>query len=97
MKKLKWSGKNDIGDIVTLNNYISAVYVGLSSSGKTSIWDIFNVQSDCHLGIVKWQAPWRQYCFYPVYETIFNEDCLSDISRFLETENTRRRINANNT
>jgi len=46
----------------------------------------FMVESKQHgycLGIIKWYAPWRQYCFYPGFETVFNNTCLLDIVEFL--------------
>jgi hypothetical protein len=37
------------------------------------------------LGEVKWFGRWRKYCFFPAPGTIFEEDCLEDISRFIQT------------
>jgi hypothetical protein len=36
------------------------------------------------LGVVKWYAPWRKYCFYPHPHTIFEEVCLRDIAQFVQ-------------
>ena len=35
------------------------------------------------LGIVKWYGPWRQYCFFPGNNTIFNKGCMDDIKDFI--------------
>ena len=50
---------------------------------KTSIWRCLNNKSLVHLGIIKWYAPWRQYCFTPYQNTVFNKGCLEDINDFI--------------
>lgn len=35
------------------------------------------------LGKIKWYGAWRQYCFYPEPETIFNTGCMDDIQRVI--------------
>jgi len=35
------------------------------------------------LGHIAWCNPWRQYCFYPTFETQFNNTCLQTISSYL--------------
>jgi len=32
------------------------------------------------IGVIKWYGNWRQYCFFPYGETIWNSDCLNDIN-----------------
>lgn len=36
------------------------------------------------LGEIRWYNHWRQYCFYPMGETVFNSDCLKDINYFVD-------------
>ncbi len=50
---------------------------------KTSIWECFNNKSDYHLGTVKWYGSWRQYCFFPSSNTVFNKGCMEDINDFI--------------
>jgi hypothetical protein len=50
---------------------------------KTSVFPIFSKSSGEHLGTIKWYGPWRQYCFYPLDETIWNDGCLKDVTAFL--------------
>ena len=35
------------------------------------------------LGGVQWYGPWRQYCFFPEIDTVFNIGCLNDINHFI--------------
>ena len=36
------------------------------------------------LGEIKWFGRWRKYAFFPDYMCVFEEECLRDISVFLE-------------
>lgn len=52
-------------------------------SVKTSHWFCKNNKSNGILGIVKWYGPWRQYCFFPSGDTVFNIGCMTDIGDFI--------------
>ncbi len=39
------------------------------------------------LGEVKWYGSWRQYCFFPESDTVWNATCLKDIQAFLDEQN----------
>ena len=49
---------------------------------KTSIWDCHN-NSGIKLGVISWNASWRQYCFYSE-EMVYSARCLDDITDFIE-------------
>ena len=46
---------------------------------KTAIWEVMNKSSGGRLGIIGWHPPWRQYCFFPEDNCVFNVSCMSDI------------------
>ena len=46
-----------------------------------------NSRTAVFLGEIKWYGPWRQYCFEPRQNTIFNKTCLQDIVDVLQTLN----------
>ena len=48
-------------------------------SGKTWIVDVISKSSGIPLGEIKWWGPWRQYCFFPGPETLYNPGCLDAI------------------
>ena len=50
---------------------------------KTSVYHCLRNSSGDVLGEVKWYGPWRQYCFYPAFSTVFNSGCLDGIVDFL--------------
>jgi hypothetical protein len=46
---------------------------------KTKIISIVNIHHDEVIGEIKWFGRWRQYCFYPSDNTIWNTGCLEDV------------------
>jgi len=51
---------------------------------KTKHYTVLNIKSDDILGWIKWYGPWRQYCFFPLHNTIFNNGCMLDIIDFIK-------------
>lgn len=48
---------------------------------KTEIWQVHSNSSNVILGMIRWYSPWRQYVFEPSDGTIFNIDCMNEISQ----------------
>jgi len=64
---------------------------------KTMVWLVVSHSSGVKLGELKWHSPWRQYVFFPAPETLFNIECMVDISDRIATlmrwrENIRRNL-----
>ena len=53
------------------------------STGKTKVWQVLSAKNLTLLGTIKWFGRWRQYSFYPECRTIFNRDCLREITDFI--------------
>jgi hypothetical protein len=51
---------------------------------KHSRWMVVNNKSGALLAWLKWYSGWRQYCFYPLYGTMFSHSCLADIVNFIK-------------
>ena len=51
---------------------------------KTDMFEVWSVYDKCSLGIIKWKANWRKYAFFPYPQTYFEQDCLRDISDFIQ-------------
>ena len=66
----------------TLGKWTTATSVGYSASGKTDLWEIRSVASNEILGVIRWWGGWRQYVFHPADHTIWNPDCLDEVSTF---------------
>lgn len=52
--------------------------------GKTKRFEVLSYSTGEILGRIQWYSHWRQYTFMPSYPTVWNKDCLNDISKFLE-------------
>jgi len=64
-------------------------------TGKTLVYDVLSKHQGSILGHIKWYAPWRQYCFYPSPNCIFNPGCLKAICEFIgELIAERKRMRA---
>jgi hypothetical protein len=73
------------------NRYEFISFSQVPSNGKTQIWQCLSNNGGYALGVVKWYGAWRQYCFFPSGETIFNVGCLSDIQDFIRQLMEERR------
>ncbi len=60
------------------------------SAGKTKRFCINNLSGET-IGVIKWHAPWRKYCFHTYPNTIFDTKCLSEIIDFINTEMNKRK------
>lgn len=55
-------------------------FIKQESTGKTEIHNVFSKEGNLELGTIKWYSAWRCYTFQPKPETIFETDCLQDIT-----------------
>lgn len=69
------------------NEFISFIHIGPSPSGKTHLWSVRSKSSGDILGQIRWYGAWRQYCFYPEGDTIWNEDCLRAVRNAMNQAN----------
>ncbi len=51
---------------------------------KTRLWYVGVKNSPECIGIIKWFPAWRKYAFFPSENSIFEQDCLRNISDFIE-------------
>jgi len=66
-------------------------FVELPPKPKAKMFDVMNMKSDDWLGVVRWYAPWRKYCFFPADDIVFCADCLRDIQDFINKLMDERR------
>ena len=52
---------------------------------KTGVYQVNNNFSGYELGIIKWYAPWHQYCYTSTCEAVYNVGCLEDINDFIKS------------
>lgn len=63
----------------------------MDSTGKTKRWQVVTADRTHQLGSVHWYGAWRQYCFFPIQQTVFERQCLRDIADFCESETKKHR------
>lgn len=69
----------------TLSGYVTKymTFEVIEQKAKTGVWQVLNNRSGGLLGFVKWYPAWRQYCFYPEPDCVFNTGCLADTVAFI--------------
>lgn len=72
--------------------WIRFEFYGNTASGKTGLWDVVD-SGDNIIGRVRWHGPWRKYVFAPETLTIWEENCLETVSKFLEAQTLDHREN----
>jgi hypothetical protein len=50
---------------------------------KTHAYWLISRSNSNRLGIIKWYASWRQFCFHPEMDTVWSDDCLACVREFL--------------
>ena len=55
-------------------------FVEFEKKTKTRVIAVKNIHHQEVIGIIKWFGRWRQYCFFPSTETVWNINCLNDVN-----------------
>jgi hypothetical protein len=72
-------------------------FIMVATTGKTEIWHVISKSQGQVLAVIKWYGAWRQYCFFPASNALFNSTCLDDIKSFLDRLNAKHRAKNNET
>lgn len=75
-------------------SWIEFRLTGQSDSGKTYVWSVMTSDGRINLGTIKWFSNWRKYAFYPNPDTIWEQDCLTEIATFIvnKTAEHKRKV-----
>ena len=52
---------------------------------KTNVYEVCNKKTGYYLGEIMWWGAWRQYCFFPDGETLYERKCLRAIAEFIDS------------
>lgn len=75
-----------------MSEYMEFFKAGYTETGKTEVYDVLSKSSGAVLGHIKWYGAWRQYCFFPSPNCVFNMGCLNQINEHIKVmmfEHTR--------
>lgn len=75
--------------ITTQSKFMNFVIKQLEGR-KTPIVEVQNKSGNYKLGDIKWYPAWRQYCFMPVFDTVYSKGCLEDINKVIEELKSKR-------
>lgn len=78
--------------VLNLQNNLYFKLVG--HKPKTDVYEVRAKSDDFVLGIIKWHAPWRQYCFFPTEDTYWSRGCMNQINEFIDKLMKERRRKA---
>ncbi len=73
---------------------VDSEYLSFERTGdkrSTGVWQVKSRRVGNCLGIIQWYGPWRQYCFFPFDNTIWNPGCLNDVFAFIKAETEKRK------
>jgi hypothetical protein len=60
-------------------------------TGKTKVWYVKSARSPSDtLAVIKWFPNWRRYALFPMPETVFDVECLTEITEFIRNEMLKR-------
>lgn len=66
--------------------WITFAVTGSSESGKTHIYQVrTKTENPVLLGEIKWEGHFRSYAFFPQPNTVYEPQCLNDITNFIES------------
>ena len=71
--------------------YLAFVHVEVPGS-KTACLRVESLSQRAILGYVKWFGRWRQYCFFPIGETVWSDGCLEEIQHRIRALMEARRM-----
>ena len=67
-------------------------FIDKESRQITKIIGIVNIHHDEEIGEIRWFGKWRQYCFLPSPNTIWNTTCMEDVQTVIkELMNERKK------
>lgn len=68
-------------EILKETRYLS--FIVKEHKPKTKVVAVVNKTHQQEIGVIRWHSPWRQYCFFPHSQTIWNKACLDDINTLI--------------
>jgi hypothetical protein len=85
---------NDIRNIImkTLRETTYLRFIDKEAKQITKIIGVVNIHHDEEIGEIKWFGKWRQYCFYPSPDTIWNTGCMKDICEVINDLMNKRKV-----
>ena len=75
-----------------IGKWLIAEEMGQAPGRKTKRWEIRNRYEGCTLGEVYWYSQWKKYVFEPQEASVYESQCLRDLSAFLAKQTDAQRV-----
>lgn len=69
-----------------MNKWIKFDKLERDKKYKTSFWVVRVKATEESLGCIQWFNRWRKYAFFPNEDTVYENDCLMDIAKFINEQ-----------
>jgi hypothetical protein len=57
---------------------------------KTPTFEVYGA-NQARLGEIRWYAPWRRFCYYPIIGTLYDAHCLTALAERCASETKAHR------
>jgi hypothetical protein len=79
-------------DVVYTGKWISIVRCIPLPGHKTDLYEVMAREPCTTLGEIRWHGPWFRYALFPRAETVWEPQCLREVTRFMEPQTRARRV-----
>jgi hypothetical protein len=71
---------------------VALTFKETGDTGKTKVWQVSGPAPDSVvLGWIGWWTNWRRYVYHPYEDTIYDADCLTQITGFIAARMKERK------
>jgi len=81
-------------EIIKTTKYLVFIKEDRPENKKTDTIIVSNIHHNLTIGYIKWYSKWRQYCFFPYGDTIWNIDCLEEINNLIKDLMNERKVSS---
>ncbi|MFR3686569.1 MAG: hypothetical protein ACLTXM_16220, partial [Enterococcus sp.] len=76
-------------------SYVHFKEMPVKKGMKTKIVAVYSLNGSERLGEIKWYPQWRRYTFFPAMNTLYDPDCLLEISNKVRAMTVEHKLQSN--
>lgn len=89
---------NKLSEEIIIGKYLKVKII--ERKPVTNVWGVYSRRSGDCLGVIKWYAPWRGYCFVVdviamykdgIKDLVYSTGCMDDINNFIKKVMSERK------
>lgn len=78
--------------IIKETKYLRFTKLERDPNKKTDIIVIDSISGGYTLGNIQWFPRWRQYCFFPYSDTVWNKTCMKEVYDVIEELKAKKKL-----